>query len=124
MACHFCQKNIQEIDFNLDNLLEEMVKFKAIIDKVYRARVLGSNALSLCLLAKGAIDGFLDLRKSNRIMDIAASYLIIKEAGGKMFSKSGSDFDIKLSLNAEIPLVASNAILEPFLKEELKKIKK
>ncbi|MHA1343997.1 MAG: inositol monophosphatase family protein [Promethearchaeota archaeon] len=111
-----------EIDFDLWNASEGFAKYRPIIKKLYRIRVMGSNALTFCMLAKGAIDGFIDLRKSNRLMDIAASYLIIKEAGGKMFSKNGEDLEIKLSLDAKIPLVASNAKLESFLRKELKKI--
>ena len=85
---------------------------------------MGANALTFCLIAQGSIDGFLDLRKSNRLMDIAAGYLIVKEAGGNMFSKSGTDLNINLTLDAEIPLVVTNKKLESFIKVELKKIKK
>jgi myo-inositol-1(or 4)-monophosphatase len=115
---------IFEIDFDLENVSEELNKYNSIIKNMYRVRIMGANALSFCLIAQGSLDGFLDLRKSNRLMDIAAGYLIVKEAGGNMFSKSGKDFDISLALDAEIPLVVSNSKLESFLKEELKKIKK
>ena len=111
-----------EIDYDTKTVCNDFTKYKPILDKIYRTRMMGSNALSFCLLAKGAIDAFLDMRPSNRIMDLAAGYLIVKEAGGKVFSRFGVDLDIELSINADIPLILSNAVLEPFLKGELKKI--
>ena len=111
-----------EIDFDLDSLKMALDKYISLLEKIYRVRTMGSNALSFCLIAKGALDGFIDFRKTNRLMDIAAGYLLIKEAGGHMFSRKGSDLDIHLGLDAQFPLVASNAKLEPFLKKELAKI--
>jgi len=113
---------IFEIDFDLGSLKMALTQYTSILKKIYRVRMMGSNALSFCLIAKGALDGFIDFRKTNRLMDIAAGYLLIKEAGGHMFSRNGTELDIHLELNANFPLVASNAKLEPFLKKELKKI--
>lgn len=118
----FGDDTIFEIDYKSEELVENLIKYQSIIEKIYRARVMGSSALSLCLLAKGCIDGFLDLRKGSRIIDIAAGILIVKEAGGKIFSKNGGTLQSTLQLDAEVPIVASNAKLEPILKEELKKI--
>ncbi len=113
---------IFELDFDYKNALDYLIKYKSLLQKIYRVRVMGSNALSFCLLAQGSIDGFLDLRRSNRLMDIAAGYLIIKEAGGRIFSKNGEDLNSHLSINAEIPFIATNANLESFLKQELRKL--
>ncbi|MHA1146665.1 MAG: inositol monophosphatase family protein [Promethearchaeota archaeon] len=112
-----------EVDFDLDYIVESFSQVKSLLDKIYRIRVMGSIAMSCCLLAKGALDGMIDLRKGTRIIDIAAGSLILKEAGGRIFSKSGDNlYDITLSIDAKIPFVASNANLEEFIKEELKKI--
>lgn len=124
---HVSENNISdeciiEIDYDPDTVCDDFTRYKSILEKIYRTRVMGSNALSFCLLAKGAIDAFLDMRPSNRLMDIAAGYLIVKEAGGKVFSNFGEDLKADLSINAEIPLTMSNANLELFLKKEMKKI--
>ncbi|MGQ4875656.1 MAG: inositol monophosphatase family protein [Promethearchaeia archaeon] len=113
---------IAEIDYDLDSLDLEFIKYKRILDKIYRIRTMGSNALSLCMVAKGALDAFIDFRPYNRIIDIAAGSLIIKEAGGEIFSKSGENLNVELKLNEKIPLIASNAKIAAFLKKELKKI--
>ncbi len=113
---------IFEIDTSLENLFQELKKYYNILKDLHKVRVMGSLALSLCLLAKGAIDGYLNLRKGTRIVDMAAGYLIIKEAGGKVFSMSGEDLRSELSLNAKIPLAACNSHLESYLREKLRQI--
>lgn len=112
-----------EIDGEPGTLANEMIKYESILRKIYKVRIMGSIALTFCLLASGKIDGFLDFKKYTRLVDMAASYLIVQEAGGKMFSKKGTDLDVKLSMDAQIPLAVSNAKLESFLKKELLKIK-
>ncbi|MBD3214306.1 MAG: hypothetical protein GF311_16975 [Candidatus Lokiarchaeota archaeon] len=113
---------IFEVDFNLWNLRRKLKKYSSILRKIYRIRVMGSIALSFCLLAKGSIDGYIDFRRGTRLVDIAASYLILKEAGGKIYSIKGEDLDFELSMDIHLPLVASNSNLESFLKSELIKI--
>ena len=54
-------------------------------------RHLGSAALEDCLVAEGVLDLHIDLRNSLRIYDIAASQLIVREAGGRVWlNQSGS----------------------------------
>ncbi|MFX1257759.1 MAG: inositol monophosphatase family protein [Promethearchaeota archaeon] len=116
------RKCIFEINVSKKNLVKDLIKYKSIIDKIFKVRVMGSTALTLCQLAKGSIDAFLNLRESNRLVDVAAGILILKEAGGKFFSKEGLPLDIKLSIKTKFPFIASNSILEPFLREKLIKI--
>jgi len=67
-------------------------------------RILGIGSLSLCYLAKGAFDAYLNIGKAPKIFDIAAALLIVKEAGGKISDYNGE----KISLNNLKPIVASN----------------
>lgn len=53
-------------------------------------RTLGSCALALSYTAMGTLDGFLDLSKNSRIVDIAAGVLILEEAGGKVTDVYGN----------------------------------
>jgi fructose-1,6-bisphosphatase/inositol monophosphatase family enzyme len=65
------------------------------------------------------MEAFINLRESNRLVDVAAGLLILKEAGGLFFSLDGSVIDHKLSIDSKFPFVACNANLENFLKSEL-----
>jgi myo-inositol-1(or 4)-monophosphatase len=114
---------IFEVDFYLWNLRKKLKNYSSILRKLYRIRVMGSAALSLCLLAKGSIDGYINFKKGSRIVDYAAGYLILKEAGGVIFSINGEEIDFTLDMELKVAIVACNAQLAEFLKEQLKKIK-
>ncbi|MFX1504023.1 MAG: bifunctional NADP phosphatase/NAD kinase, partial [Promethearchaeota archaeon] len=64
-------------------------------------------------------EAFINLRKSNRLVDTAAGMLILKEAGGRIFILEGSEIDYNLAIDVKFPFIACNAELESFLKEEL-----
>src|ERR671935_265253 len=57
-----------------------------IIVQAYHIRQFGANALEMCFLARGFLDAYIDLRGKIRPTDIAAGYLIAKEAGAKIYS--------------------------------------
>jgi len=65
------------------------------------------------------MEAFINLRESNRLVDVAAGYLILKEAGGKFFSIKGEKFDLELSIKTKFPFVACNQKLESFFKKEI-----
>ena len=53
-------------------------------------RALGAAALDLCLVAEGAVDGYLDCTGSNHgVWDYAAAALIVAEAGGTITDAQG-----------------------------------
>ncbi|MHA2180236.1 MAG: inositol monophosphatase family protein [Promethearchaeota archaeon] len=109
-----------ELNLPMNNYMKTLQDMVPIIGKFYRMRILGSSALSLCQIASGSMDVFINLRNSNRLVDVAAGMLILKEAEGKFFSIDGSDIDHPLSINIKFPFVACNVKLESYLKEELK----
>lgn len=111
---------IFEIDIPTKDLFKYVDKLKRIIKKPSLVRILGSTALTLCQMSKGSIDVFLDFNQNNRIVDIAAGFLILKESGVKYFSIDGSDLDnALLSINTKFPFIACRADLESFIKKEL-----
>ena len=59
--------------------------------RVATVRRLGAAALDLCLVAKGALDGYWETRL--HAWDIAAGSLIITEAGGTVTNTRGGPFD-------------------------------
>lgn len=78
-----------------------------LVDNARRMRVLGSVVLELSYVASGRYDAFLDLRGS-RIIDVAASKLIVEEAGGIITSKHGEKLNNKLSIYEKAIVVAAN----------------
>jgi myo-inositol-1(or 4)-monophosphatase len=113
------QKCFFELDLPRRNLMNNLEKLAPIIRRFYRIRILGSTALTLCQIASGNMEAFVDLQESNRLLDVAAGFLILKEAGGKIFSLEGSKIDYDLSIDVKFPFIACNVQLESFLKNVL-----
>ena len=83
------------------------IEASKLVDNARRMRVLGSVVLELSYVASGRYDAFLDLRGS-RIIDIAASKLILEEAGGIITDKYGEPLNNKLSIYEKTVVVAAN----------------
>jgi len=86
---------------------EQIEQLKPIMAKSNHLRHLGSNALELCLFAKGLMDVFVDVRGKIRITDMAAAYLIVKEAGGILISDNGKELDSDLDTNNRLSFIAA-----------------
>ena len=112
------QKCFFELNLPMKNLMKNLQKLSPLIRRFYRIRILGSSALTLCQIAHGSMEAFINLRPSNRLVDVAAGMLILKEAGGKIFSLDGTEIEKELSISVKFPFIACNTKLEPFLKEE------
>jgi myo-inositol-1(or 4)-monophosphatase len=58
-------------------------------------RIGGSVALNMCLVARGAVEGYLYGRLRNRVKswDIAAAALIVQRAGGRVLDRQGQTLD-------------------------------
>lgn len=72
-------------------------------ERVRRIRSLGCASLEMCHIARGMADGFyfncLEFDKRMRIVDIAASVLVLREAGGEIFNIDGEVLDMAFSLD-------------------------
>ena len=112
------QKCFFELNLPMKDLMKNLQKLSPLIRRFYRIRILGSSALTLCQIARGSMEAFINLRPSNRLVDVAAGMLILKEAGGKIFSLDGTEIEKELSISVKFPFIACNTNLEPFLKEE------
>ena len=103
------------IGINMSGLKPVVVERLApIITDSHHTRQFGANALEMCFIARGFLDAYVDLRSKIRPTDIAAGYLIAKEAGAKVYSASGfdleSDLDVKTRLSYVV--VANNGMRE------------
>ncbi|HXV45316.1 MAG TPA: inositol monophosphatase family protein [Nitrososphaera sp.] len=77
-----------------------------IIADADHTRQFGANALEMCFLARGLLDAYVDLRGKIRPTDIAAGYLIAKEAGAKVYSDTGSDLESDLDVKTRLSYIA------------------
>ncbi|MCV0372387.1 MAG: fructose 1,6-bisphosphatase [Nitrosarchaeum sp.] len=84
-----------------------MKRLYPIFEQHNHIRHLGANALEMAFFARGLIDIFVDLRNKIRIQDIAAGYIIVKEAGGLLLDSDLRPLDSELSYEARISFVAA-----------------
>jgi myo-inositol-1(or 4)-monophosphatase len=80
-------------------------------------RNLGSGALSMAYLAAGRFDGF--WIPSLYSWDMAAGYLLVEEAGGKVSHQDGRPFDHLVTIDA-FDIIATNGSLHDKLLDALK----
>ncbi|MCL2890542.1 MAG: NAD(+)/NADH kinase [Methanomassiliicoccaceae archaeon] len=83
----------------------------ALAKRVKSSRAYGCASLEMALVATGMADGFLmnadNNRRSIRVIDIAASYLILKEAGGEIYNLDGTEFDMPFDLEQRSNFLAA-----------------
>jgi len=85
---------------NYDDLTLNLAKK----DKV---RSLGSASLEMCMVAVGGLDYYIVGREYLRVTDIAASTLIVREAGGFVTNIHGEELDMGLNLDERCSVVAA-----------------
>ncbi len=96
------------IGINVSGVKPSVVERLApIIAEADHTRQFGANALEMCFLARGLLDAYIDLRGKIRPTDIAAGYLIAKEAGAKVYSHTGSDLDSDLDVKTRLSYVVT-----------------
>jgi len=71
-----------------------------------KVRTLGSTALELCYVAKGSFDLFFQAGQNVRVTDVAASCLILREAGGEIYDMRKVVFDMHYDLNIRKTMIA------------------
>lgn len=75
-----------------------------------RGRALGCASLEMCLVASGAFDvyylNYSPSKYSIRVTDIAASTLILREAGGEVFNDTYDILDMSFDIKARTNVIA------------------
>ena len=106
--------NVSGIPLNILYEISKVISFSSHI------RHFGANALELCYFARGFMDAYIDIRGKIRSTDMAAAYLIVKEAGGKLYSPNGQELDSELGLKTKISFYAvSNRRLFDLIKSSV-----
>lgn len=78
-------------------------------DKIH-LRDLGSAALEMCLVADGGLDGFLCDQPMLRVVDIAASTLVVREAGGRVLDLAKKPLNVPFDPRVKFPIVAAGDV--------------
>lgn len=87
--------------------IELMKRLHPIFENHNHTRHFGANALEMALFARGLMDIFIDFRDKIRIQDIAAGYLIVKEAGGLLLDEGLNPLDADLSYETRVSFIAA-----------------
>ena len=77
------------------------------LSKKNNIRSLGSASLEMCMVAEGALDFYFVGKEFMRVVDIAASTLIVREAGGFVKNIYGTELDMDLTLKDRTSVVAA-----------------
>ncbi len=86
---------------------ELMKKLYPIFENHNHTRHFGANALEMALFSQGLMDIFIDFRDKIRIQDIAAGYIIVKEAGGLLLDSNLNPLDADLSYQTRVSFIAA-----------------
>ncbi|MGB9741514.1 MAG: inositol monophosphatase family protein [Candidatus Bathyarchaeia archaeon] len=120
------EKAVIGLDLNTYKVKEIVPQITALTEKTKHIRHLGANALELCYVADGKTDAFIDIRGKLRTTDMAAAWLILKEAGAKITTPEGKPLNAKLDPKQKVTFIASanseihKAILELINQEKEK----
>jgi len=95
-----------------ERLPETLARLGRLVGVAQGVRRAGSAALDMCYVACGRFDGFWE--ENLKPWDTAAGLLIIEEAGGRITTFSGGDYDIYAP-----NIMASNEVLHSELLEKL-----
>lgn len=95
------------LDLNTYKIHSVAPQLSDLISATKHIRHFGANALELSYVAEGLTDSFIDIRGKLRTTDVAAGFLIIKEAGGTVTSPEGKNIDARLDPKQTLKFVAS-----------------
>lgn len=90
--------------------------------KKNKVRSLGSASLEMCMVAIGALDFYVIGKEYIRVVDIAASTLILREAGGFVKNIYGEELNMPFNLDERSSVVAAcnQELIKKIISEHLK----
>ncbi len=108
----------QNIDFENSVIGVDVNTYKSLNSEMHRKitkilalnkhpRYFGANALQLCYVADGTSDAFIDIRRKMRVIDMAAAYLIVKEAGGIITTPKGEKLEAEITPQRRVSIIAA-----------------
>lgn len=85
-----------------------MRMLRPVFERHNHTRHFGANALEMAMLAAGRMDVFVDLRSKIRVQDIAAGYLLVREAGGIVLDSGLEPLDSGLGYSERLSFLAAS----------------
>jgi myo-inositol-1(or 4)-monophosphatase len=101
------EEAVMGLDLNTYKMRNVAPQLTRLIEETRHIRHFGANALELCYVADGTTDAFVDIRGKLRSTDMAAGFLILREAGGTITTPEGEVLDVKLDPKQKIRFIAS-----------------
>jgi myo-inositol-1(or 4)-monophosphatase len=101
------EEAVMGLDLNTYKVRDVAPQLTHLIEETRHIRHFGANALELCYVADGTTDAFVDIRGKLRTTDMAAGFLILREAGGTITTPDGEALDVKLDPKQKIKFIAS-----------------
>ncbi len=98
---------VMGLDLNTYKVKQIAPKVTDLIEKTKHIRHFGANALELCYVAEGLTDAFVDLRGKLRTTDVAAGFLIVREAGGLVTTPDNQPLKVQLDPKQTVSFIAS-----------------
>lgn len=85
-----------------------LARLHPLLEDNVHVRHFGANALEMAFFARGLLDAFVDVRGKIRIQDIAAGYIIAREAGGLLTDDLARPLDSDLGYGTRISFVMAS----------------
>lgn len=96
------------VGINMSGATPELIqRLQPVFEQHSHTRHFGANALEMAMFARGLMDVYVDLRGKIRVQDIAAGYLIVKEAGGLLLDGDMKPLDAGLDYATRISFIAA-----------------
>jgi myo-inositol-1(or 4)-monophosphatase len=97
------------VGINLSGATPKQVeRLQPVLKSHNHTRHFGANALEMALFARGLMDIFIDFREKIRVQDMAAGYLLIKEAGGLILNDKFEPLESDLSYKTRLSFIAAS----------------
>ncbi len=95
------------LDINTYKTEADVETFTKVIHETRHTRHFGANALEICYVAEGLTDAFIDLRSKIRTTDVAAGFIIAKEAGATVTDTKNQPINVPLDPKQTLNFIAS-----------------
>jgi myo-inositol-1(or 4)-monophosphatase len=101
------QSSLVGVDDEFPSMHSTSEKVGVSNNEVQFVRHFGANALELCFVADGSLDGFVDLRGVFRGTDLAAPTLILLESGASIIDEAGTPLTGACTNDEKYALIAA-----------------
>jgi myo-inositol-1(or 4)-monophosphatase len=98
------------LDLNTYKAKLVLPRVTKLIENTKHIRHFGANAPEICFVAAGLTDAFVDLREKIRTTDVAAGFLIVKEAGVVVTDADNKPLNVVLDPKQTLSFIASGNI--------------